>query len=204
MCQHSTNTNVTLMYAGAVSGQRVSAGFPRPSQNAVPSAVPLQGWCTLPLRSAISITVAQGVVAKNVGIIVSRVVVVLNNTQRNLHSVSRPALQRTPSLPFHSRRASRFKTACCSAFGNRPRSNRRARHSGHSVCRLTLHYGRGQRLSLLTTSLHYPPVCILQPTEPVPPTVCVLETASGGPATFAESLTFPLRHLSDEIRRWYP
>ena len=25
------------------------------------------------------------------------------------------------------------------------------------------------------------PVCILQPTEPVPPTVCVLEAESGGP-----------------------
>ena len=204
MCQHSTNTNVTLIYAGAVSGQKVTEGFPRPSQNAVPSAVPLQGWCTLPLRSANSIAVAQGVVAKNGGIIVNGIASVRNNTQRNLHSVSRPALQRTPSLPFHSRRASRFKTACRSAFGNRPRFARRARHSGSSVCRLTFHFGRGQRLSLLTTSLHSPPVCILQPTEPVSPISCVLETVCGVPATFAESLTFPLSKQPHEIRSWYP
>ena len=200
MCQHSTNTNVTLIYAGAVSGQRVSAVFPRPSQNAVPSAVPLQGWCTLPLRPAISITVAQGVVANKGNNIVSSMASVRNNTQRNLNSVSQPALQRTPSLPFHVRRASRFKTACLGSLGNRPRFARRARHSGHSVCRLTFHSGRGQRLSLLTTSLHFPPVCILQPTEPVPPTVCVSASASGVPAALAGSLTFPLRHLPNEIR----
>lgn len=126
-----------------------------------------------------------------------------HNTPPLLHCAAQPPLQRTPSPPFHARRASRFKTACSSALSSRPRFARRARHSGHSVCRLPLRYGRGQRLSLLTTSLHYIPVCILQPTEPVPPTVCVLETASGVPATFAESLAFPLRHLSDEIRRRY-
>ena len=44
--------NTTI--AVAVSGQKLSAGFPRPSQNAVPSAVPLQRCRTLPLRSALS------------------------------------------------------------------------------------------------------------------------------------------------------
>ncbi len=46
---------ITIRYlAGASSGQKHSAGFPRPSQNVVPSAAPLRGWCTLPLRSALS------------------------------------------------------------------------------------------------------------------------------------------------------
>ena len=41
------------------------------------------------------------------------------------------------------------------------------------------------------------------PKEPAAPTVCVSASSSGGSAAFAESLTFPLRHLSDEIRRRY-
>ncbi|MBR4794617.1 MAG: hypothetical protein IK038_13405 [Bacteroidaceae bacterium] len=35
------------------------------------------------------------------------------------HSKFRHPLQRTPSHPFHARRASRFKTACSSALGNK-------------------------------------------------------------------------------------
>ena len=80
---------------------------------------------------------------------------------------------------------------------------RRARHSVHSVSSLPFRYGRGPRPRLWTTSLHYTPSCTLQPTEPVPPTYCRPASASGGPAALAESLTFPLRHLSDEIRSWY-
>ena len=203
--------NVTLIYAGAVSGQRVSARFPRPSQNAVPSAVPLQGWCTLPLRPYGFITYRQGIAAKASGHAtfpksghVHLTLSIQHNGRHNtpplLHCAARPALQRTPSLPFHVRRASRFKTACLGSLGNRPRFARRARHSGTSVFRLPLHYGRSPRPRLWATSLHSAPVCILQPTEPVPPTACVLETVCGGPAALAESLTVPLRHLPDEIR----
>lgn len=126
-----------------------------------------------------------------------------HNTPPLLHCAAQPPLQRTPSLPFHGRRASRFKTAFLSALSSRPRFARRARHSGHSVCRLPLRYGRGVRLALYPTSLHYIPVCILQPTEPVPPTYCVSEAVCGGPAAFAESLTFPLRHFPHEIRSMY-
>jgi len=50
--------NTTI--AGALSGQRHSAGFPRPSQNAVPSAVPLQRCRTLPFRTALSAPDSQG------------------------------------------------------------------------------------------------------------------------------------------------
>lgn len=46
--------------AGALSGQRVSASFPRPSQNAVPSAVLLQRWRTLPFQPALSAPDSQG------------------------------------------------------------------------------------------------------------------------------------------------
>ena len=50
--------NTTI--AGAATGQKLSAGFLRPSQNAVPSAVPLQRCRTLPLRSALSAPDSQG------------------------------------------------------------------------------------------------------------------------------------------------
>ena len=123
--------------------------------------------------------------------------------QHALHKVCHTTLQRPPSPPFRCGPSHRTKTACRSALSSRPRFARRARHSGHSVSSPPFRYGRGPRPRLWTTSLHYIPACTLQPTEPVPPTVCELETASGVPATFAVSLTFPLRLLSDEIRRRY-
>ena len=126
-----------------------------------------------------------------------------HNTPPLLHCAAQPPLQRTPSLPFHGRRASRFKTACRSALSSRPRFARRARHSVHSVSSPPFRYGRGPRPRLWTTSLHYIPACTLQPTEPVPPTSCRPASASGVPAAFAESLPFPLRHLPNEVRRWY-
>ena len=42
------------------------------------------------------------------------------------------------------------------------------------------------------------------PKEPAAPTVCVSASSSGGPAAFAESLSFPLRHLPNEVRRSFP
>jgi hypothetical protein len=126
-----------------------------------------------------------------------------HGTQPVLHSSVRLPLHHPSVLPLHHSRVTRPRTACLGALSNRPRFARRARHSGHSVCRLPLRYGRGVRLTLYPTNLHFIPVCILQPTEPVPPTVCVLETFCGVKVAFAESLSFPLRHLSDEIRSWY-
>ena len=168
------------------------------------SVTPFRCRCPLPLRMTVSITGVQGVGAKVTITGMKNAGTVRVHTQYAFHYICHPSLQRPPSPTLRSGHSHHTKTAFHGSFGNRPRFDRRARHSGHSICRLPFHYGRGQRLSLLTTSLHSPPVCILQPTEPVPPPVCVLETVCGPPATFAESLTFPLRRLSDEVRRWYP
>ena len=188
--------------AGASSGPYPTASFPRPSRcGSVPTAT-FRRQCPLPLRLPVSVTGVQGVAANNTIPGHHRKVIVRVHTQHALHCVCHPSLQWPPSPPFRCGPSHHTKTACLGSFGNMPRFARRARHSGHSVCRLPLRYGRGQRLSLLTTSLHFITSCTLQPTEPVPPTVCVLETVCGGPAAFAESLTFPLRQHPNEIRSW--
>lgn len=145
----------------------------------------------------------QGVSANNTIPGHHRYIIVRGHTQHALHKVCHTTLQRPPSPPFRCGHILRTKTACLSAFSSRPRFARRARHSGHSVSSPPLHYGRSPRPRLWAPSLHSSPACTLQPTEPVPPTVCVSETSSGGPAAFAESLSFPLRHLPNEIRRRY-
>ena len=142
----------------------------------------------------------QGVSANNTIPGHQRKVIVRGHTQHALHKVCHTSLQRPPSPPLRCGPSHHTNTACRRALSSRPRFARRARHNGPSVCRPPLHYGRSPRPRLWATSLHSAPVCILQPTEPVPPTFCVSETASGGPAALAESLTFPLRHLPDEIR----
>ncbi len=145
----------------------------------------------------------QGVSANNTIPGHHRYIIVRGHTQHALHKVCHTTLQRPPSPPFHCGHILRTKTACLGSLGGRVRFARRARHSGHSVSSPPFRYGRGPRPRLWTTSLHYITACTLQPTEPVPPTVCVLVTVCGVPAAFAESLSFPLRHLSDEIRSWY-
>ena len=145
----------------------------------------------------------QGVSANNTIPGHHRKIIVRGHTQHALHKVCHTSLQRPPSPPLRCGPSHHTKTACRSALGNRVRFARRARHSGHSVCRLPLRYGRGVRLTLYPTNLHFIPVCILQPTEPVPPTSCVSEAVCGGPAAFAESLAFPLRHFPHDLRRRY-
>ena len=173
--------------------------------------IPLQDCRIVPFQPHASIPYGQGTVANisghftlpKFGHVRCILIIVCNKrhgTQPVLHSSARLPLHHPSVLPLHHARVTRSQTACFGALGNRVRLARRARHSGPSVCSLPFRYGRGQRLSLLTTSLHSIPVCILQPTEPVPPAVCVSETASGGPAALAESLSFPLRHLPNEIR----
>lgn len=173
--------------------------------------IPLQDCRIVPFQPHASIPYGQGTVANisghstlpKFGHVRCILIIVCNKrhgTQPVLHSSARLPLHHPSVLPLHHARVTRPKTSCLGSLSSRARLARRARHSGHSVFRLTFHFGRGQRLPLLTTSLHSPPVCILQPTEPVPPTVCVSEPASGAPATFAESLSFPLRHLPNEIR----
>ena len=144
------------------------------------SAVPFRCRWSLPLRLPVSVMGVQGVGATVTIISKKHAGTVRAHTQHALHRVCHPSLQRPPSPPLHSSPSHHTKTACLGSLGNRPRFARRSRHSGPPVCRLPFRYGRGQRLPLLTTSLRYIPVCILQPTEPVPPTVCVLEAASGG------------------------
>ena len=162
----------------------------------------LRCQCPLTFRMSGFIPGVQGVSANNTIPGHQRKVIVRGHTQHALHKVCHTSLQRPPSPPLRCGPSHHTKTACLGSFGNMPRFARRARHSGYSVCRLPLRYGRGQRLSLLTTSLHFIPACTLQPTEPVPPTSCVLKTVCGGPAAFAESLTFPLRQHPNEIRSW--
>ncbi len=176
--------------------------------------IPLQDCRIVPFQPHASIPYGQGTVANvsghstlpkfgHVRYILSIVCNKRHGTQPVLHSSVRLPLHHPSVLPLHHARVTRPQTACLSALSNRARLARRARHSGPSVCRPPLHYGRNPRPRLWVSSLHSAPSCTLQPTEPVPPTACVLETVCGGSAAFAESLTFPLRHLSDEIRRRY-
>ena len=176
--------------------------------------IPLQDCRIVPFQPHASIPYGQGTVANvsgyftlpKFGHVRCILIIVCNKrhgTQPVLHSSARLPLHHPSVLPLHNSRVTRPQTACLSALSIRPRLARRARHSGTSVFRLPLHYGRSPRLPLWATSLHSAPVCILQPTEPVPPTVCVSETASGGPAAFAQSLAFPLRHFPHEIRSMY-
>ena len=163
----------------------------------------LRCQCPLPFRMSGFIPGVQGVSANNTIAGHHRYIIVRGHTQHALHKVCHTTLQRPPSPPFRCGHIHRTKTACRSALSSRVRFARRARHSGHSVSSPPFRYGRGPRPRLWTTSLHYIPACTLQPTEPVPPTSCRPASASGGPAAFAESLPFPLRHLPNEVRRWY-
>ena len=176
--------------------------------------IPLQDCRIVPFQPHASISYGQGTVANEsghstlpkFGHVRCILIIVCNKrhgTQPVLHSSARLPLHHPSVLPLHNARVTRPQTACLSALSNRARLARRARHSGTSVSSPPFRYGRGPRPRLWTTSLHYITACTLQPTEPVPPTVCVLETVCGVPAAFAESLTFPLRRLSDEIRRRY-
>ena len=165
----------------------------------MPTAI-LRCRCPLPLRMSGFIPGVQGMSANNTIPGHQRYIIVRGHTQHALHKVCHTTLQRPPSPPFRCGHILRAKTACLSALSSSARFARRARHSVHSVSSPPFRYGRGPRPGLWTTSLHYITACTLQPTEPVPPTVCVSETASGGPAALAESLTFPLRHLPNEIR----
>ena len=57
---------ITIRYpAGASSGQRHSAGFPRPSQTGVWPAVTLRHWQPVPFRAAVSVTCVQGFAANH-------------------------------------------------------------------------------------------------------------------------------------------
>ena len=175
--------------------------------------IPLQDCRIVPFQPHASIPYGQGTVANESGHstlpkfshVRCILIIVCNKrhgTQPVLHSSVRLPLHHPSVLTLHNARVTRPRTACLGALSNRARLARRARHSGTSVFRLPLHYGRSPRPRLWATSLHSTPVCILQPTEPVPPTVCVSETASGGPAALAESLSFPLRQPPNEIRSW--
>ena len=197
--------------AGPVSGQHHSAGFPRPSVNVATFIIPLQDCRIVPFQPHASIPYGQGTVANasehstptKFGHVRYILIIVCNKrhgTQPVLHSSARLPLHHPSVLTLHNARVTRPQTACLGALSNRARFARRARHSGTSVFRLPLHYGRSPRPRLWATSLHCAPVCILQPTEPVPPTSCRPASASGGPAALAESLSFPLRHLPNEIR----
>ena len=206
---------ITIRYlTGASSGQHHPAGFSRPSVNVATFIIPLQDCRIVPFQPHASIPYGQGTVANesehstlpkfgHVRYIFSIVCNKRHGTQPVLHSSARLPLHHPSVLSLHHARVTRPRTACLGALSIRARLARRARHSGTSVFRLPLHYGRSPRPRLWASSLPSPPVCILQPTEPVPPTYCRPASASGVPAALAESLTFPLRRLSDEIRRRY-
>ena len=133
------------------------------------------------------------------------------NTQYTLHCAVRPPLHRPPAPTFHCGPAPRSETACLSSLGSSPRFARRVRHIVLPALLHPLRYGRsprpraeahGQGCGLRAFTALLPEY--RHPKEPAAPTVCVSAASSGGPVAFAESLTLPLRHLPNEIRRWYP
>ena len=195
---------ITIRYlAGASSGQRDSAGFPRPSHTGVWPTVTLRHWWPVPFRAAVSVTCVQGVAANYTRH--------LDQTRGNtaatlsthstapsvLHCTARQHLRFTAAQPLGLRppASARWEAGC--ALPGVPGTLCCRRSSIRSITAEAHGQGCGLRTSipLLPEYRH--------PKEPAAPTVCVSGAVCGGPAAFAESLAFPLRHLPNEIRRRY-
>ena len=188
---------------GASSGQRQRAGFPRPSHTGACPAVPLRYWWPVPFRPAVSVPCVQGVSANNTRHLdqtrgTNAATLSTHSTAPSvLRCTARQHLRFTAAQPLGLRppASARWEAGC--ALPGVPGTLCCRRSSIRSVTAEAHGQGCGLRAStaLLPEYRH--------PKEPAAPTVCVSETSSGGPAAFAESLTFPLRHLPNEIRRRY-
>ena len=185
------------------SGQHHSAGFPRPSHTGACPAVPLRHWWPVPFRPAISVPCVQGVSAINTK---------HTNQTRGPHAATRSTHSTAPSA-LHCTDRQHLRCTAAQPLGLRPPAPARLEAgcvlpgvSGTLCCRRSsirsvTAEAHGQSCGLRASTALLPEY--RHPKEPAPPTVCVSETSSGGPAAFTDSLSFPLRHLPDKVRLIY-
>ena len=200
--RHPARVITIRFLAGASSGQKNSAGFPRPSHTGVWPTVTLRHWWPIPFRPAVSVTCVQGVAANYTRH--------LDQTRGNtaatlsthstapsvLHCTARQHLRSTVAQPLGLRppASARWEAGCAPA--GVPGTLCCRRSSIRSITAEAHGQGCGLRTSipLLPEYRH--------PKEPAAPTVCVSGAVCGGPVAFAESLAFPLRpRPHDPLRR---
>ena len=196
-------SGVFFSLAGASSGQRPSAGFPRPSHTGVWPTVTLRHWWPVPFRAAVSVTCVQGVAANYTK----------HPDQTHGNNAATLSTHSTPPSGLHCTARQHLRCTTAQPHGLRPPASARWEAgcvltgvSGTLCCRRSsirsiTAEAHGQGCGLRTSIPLLPEY--RHPKEPAAPTVSVSGANCGGPAAFAESLAFPLRHLSDEIRRRY-
>ena len=185
------------------SGQHHSAGFPRPSHTGVWPTVTLRHWWPVPFRPAVSVPCVQGVSANNTRHL---------DQTRGTNAATLSTHSTAPSVLHYTARQ-HLRSTAAQPLGLRPPASARLEAgcvltgvSGTLCCRRSsirsvTAEAHGQGCGLRASTALLPEY--RHPKEPAAPTVCVSGAVCGGPAAFAESLAFPLRHFSDEIRRRY-
>ena len=175
-------SGVSFYPAGASSGQRPSAGFPRPAHTGVCPAVPLRHWWPVPFRPAVSVPCVQGVSANNTK---------HANQTRGPHAATRSTHSTPPSV-LHCTARQHLRCTAAQPHGLRPPASARWEAGcalpgvpGTLCCRCSsirsvTAEAHGQGCGLRASTALLPEY--RHPKEPAAPTVCVPAAACFLPA----------------------